>query len=190
MQLKATEIVILEPEPNIGTWPIVTKSLAREEDPLGDKWSAIMPTNHGYILYIAGPVRSPTMGVVGVILTGVPLNEAVSDLARQALAAVSLYDVNGALLATTFPYQSISEGASIEPQQAADVISSPDQLYGRRLNIGEREYDELIGRLEVRKVAATALGVAYPSDYIKQPALSPATSCWSFSGRRPRWCWW
>jgi len=155
-----------EPDPETGDWDIVAKVLGKEQDTLGDKWAAIVPTNRGYVFYLAGPVRNQDGSLAGALLVGTPLQTLVADLTKQALAVVSLYTQEGRLLSTTLPYNRLSEGVPVNRSQAGDLMQSRELVYGRRLTVGATEYEELLGRLEVRKVPVFVMGVAYPSDFI------------------------
>lgn len=156
----------LEPDPTTGNLEIVKKILNREQDALGDKWAAIVPTSRGYLFYAGGPIRTQDDTLVGVLLVGMPLQDLITDLTRQASVAVSLYDEEGKLLATPLPYRSLQEGVPVELDQASQLLQRVDVVFGRRLHIGERDYEELLGRLEVRKAPLFVMGVALPSDSI------------------------
>src|SRR5262249_127662 len=100
------------------------------------------------------------------LLVGMPLQQLVAELNKQALAVVSLYGNDGQILATTLPYRSLQEGIAVDADQSGQLLQSRDIVFGRRLHIGERDYEELLGRLEVRKPPSFVMGLAYPADYI------------------------
>lgn len=157
----------LEPDPEMANLNIVKKIIGREEDALGDKWATIVATSRGYLFYAGGPIKTQDGTLVGALLVGMPLQQLITDLTRQASVAVSLYDTDGKLLATPLPYRSLQEGVPVESGQAAQLLQQTSEVFGRRLKIGERDYDELLGRLEVRKAPLYVMGVALPADAIQ-----------------------
>ena len=173
-RLKESEVQELSSEPGMGQWPIVKRVLARESDALGDKFAALLPTTRGYILYTAGPVRDSNGRLQGVVLVGTAAESVIERLNRNSLAAMTFYDTEGKIVGTSLPYQSIEAGAGISDeryQQLRDLVAARGTVMRRRLSIGERGYDEMLGMLEIRKEPALVMGVSIPSEYIEQKQL-------------------
>ena len=172
--LKESEVEELSPEPGMGQWPIVKRVLAQETDALGDKFAALLPTVRGYILYTAGSVRDSNGRLQGVALVGTSAENLIDRLNRDSLAAVTFYDTEGKIVGTSLPYPNIEAGASISDeryQELRRLAAARGTVMRRRLSIGERGYDEMMGMLEIRKEPAIVMGVAVPSEYIQQKQL-------------------
>lgn len=173
-RLKESTVEDVPPEPGMEQWPIVQRVLQRDADDLGDKFAALMATTRGYVLYTAGPVRDASGQLQGVVLVGTSELDAVSRLNRESLAAVTLYDQEGKVIATTLPYSSVDAAVGIGEEryrELRELAAARGTVLRRKLSIGERSYDEMIGTLEVRKVPSAAMGVGVPSEYIAEKQL-------------------
>ncbi|HZP26802.1 MAG TPA: HD domain-containing phosphohydrolase [Dehalococcoidia bacterium] len=154
---------------NPATWPLVQKVLARESDSLGDKFSQIVQTKEGFVLYTAGPVLSGDR-FVGVALVGTTLNTFVAQARTQALADVTVYDFSGLPLASSFPQpdgtSAIEEAnLSIGAEALAQALNGSGAPREHR-DLWGRGYDQLYGRLEIRGQVVGLYSVALPTDFI------------------------
>lgn len=170
LYLREDQVEEIAAEPGIGQQELVRKVLAWEKDALGDKYTALVPTSRGTILYTAGPVRTPQK-VVGAILVGMPLEEVLTRLNRAALAAITLYGESAEILGTTLLAGAVGEVPPLDQDLQSQLTSNPSSVYGRNLQLGRREYNELLGRLEIRQQPVLVMGLAYPSDYIAQASF-------------------
>lgn len=170
LYLREDQVEEVAAEPGIGQQELVRKVLAWEKDDLGDKYTALVPTSRGTILYTAGPVRT-SQKVVGAILVGTPLEEVLTRLNRAALAAITLYGENAEILGTTLLAGAVGEVAPLDQDLQSQLTSNPSLVYGRNLQLGKREYNELLGRLEIRQQPVLVMGLTYPSDYIAQASF-------------------
>ena len=61
-----------------------------------------MSLDSKFVFFTSGPVLNSENQLVGVILVGKSLNTIVREIRSETLAQISLYDINGSLLASTF----------------------------------------------------------------------------------------
>ena len=153
-------------DPNAGSWPISQWVLEGRTDDFGTKFSELVDTSFGRVLYSAGPVHGADGSVVGVVLVGLPLDDLLARLTKDTLANVSLYDQNGGLLASTLPVTKPESMAIITPDYFKGVTQG--SVVQRTVSAGGSDYLELIGGLVVRDQVAAGMGVALPTGYIHQ----------------------
>lgn len=142
---------------NAGQWPPVRKVLDRQEDRLGDKFSAIVQTSWGPMLYTAGAVKLNDQ-LVGVIAVGTSLDKAVARLSQEALAGVTLYGPDGRVLATTLP--GAEELVSVEPELYRRLLEAGTEVHQRTISLGASRFQEMLGVLEVRREPGLLMGVS------------------------------
>lgn len=152
-------------------WQIVRSVLAGETDELGDKFSQIVETDDGYVLYTAGPIRDGNE-LVGVALVGSRLETFLPVAKTEALADITLYDFDGNPLATTFPDGGNTEEAdltpdasALTPDEAKGAVREHKTLYGRGFNF-------LYGELVIRDEAVGLYSVALPTSFILEAGSS------------------
>lgn len=138
-------------------WPVTRAVLDRQVDPLGDKYSAVIATAWGPMLYTAGPIKQGP-DLVGVVLVGTPLEAAAGRLSQEAGAGVTLYGPDGRALASSIPGGATA--LSIEPALYQQLMRSTDTVQQRQVSLGASRYLELLGQLEVRRQPAFVLGVS------------------------------
>ncbi|MBI3967272.1 MAG: HAMP domain-containing protein, partial [Chloroflexi bacterium] len=164
--------------PKVGTWPITQRVLRGETDQQGDKFSELVldtaadpekpDGNPGPIFYTVGPIRDGDQ-VVGAVLVGTPLEKFVQRLARESLTNVSLYGLQGEVLATTLPPDKDGLAGQAIHQDEFRRLTSPEQIViTRGIDSGNRRYQELLGGLEIRGSRQFVVGVAIPQNAIIQ----------------------
>ncbi len=149
-------------------WPLVGRILEEEADGLGDKYAQIVETSEGFVLYTAGPILENDK-LVGVVLVGTSLDSFVKQVKTEALADVTIYDFDGAPLASSFaqPDDASSDEARLdvsavvleETTLGTDAIREHRTLWGR-------DYDLMYGRLEVRDQVVGLYSVGLSTDFI------------------------
>lgn len=142
---------------NAHQWPPVRQVLDRVEDALGDKFSAIIQTPWGPVLYTAGPVKLDNE-LVGVIAVGTPLEKVVARLSQEAVAGVTLYGPDGAVVASTLP--GATDALSVSPALYRELLESASEVRLRTIALGASRYQEMLGVLEVRRRPAALMGVS------------------------------
>jgi signal transduction histidine kinase len=141
----------------------VTKTLEGQVDELGDKYADILKTTYGAYLFTSAPVRSATGEIIGVLLLGTRLETLLTELKNEALADVTVLDLNGELVESTLVIpEEGSEVLEVDPQAIADSDLSQTSdldLYGR-------SYQAVLAPLIVRDQKMGFLSVILPSSYI------------------------
>ena len=149
------------------TWPIVARVLSGETDESGDKFAQVVETEAGFVFYTAGPVYQAD-NVVGVVLVGTTLETFVEDVKASATADITVYDLNGGTIASTF---ALASGAlATEVQLGPSETALSETLTGVTLrenrDLFGRSYDLVYGRLRVRDQVVGLYSVALPTDFI------------------------
>lgn len=142
----------------------VENVINQERDARGDKFTGLIETADGTFMITAAPVRNSDQDLVGVVWAGTRLDTLMMDMKLQALADLVLLDWDGGLIATTFSYESESQGpfqidtAQLQGAGASSVFSEFD--------MHEREYAALYTPFTIRDAPNGYLGVALPTEYI------------------------
>ncbi len=149
------------------TWPIVGAILAGETDDSGDKFAQVVQTEEGFVFYTAGPVYEGE-NVVGVVLVGTTLETFVAGVKASALADITVYDLNGRAVASTFTLASgaLSSEAELGPSEAALSETLAGATLRENRDLFGRSYDLVYGRLRVRDQVVGLYSVALPTDFI------------------------
>ncbi len=83
-------------------WQPLDRVLRGERDQYGDKFSGLLIEVAQPYLFTVGPVRDGEQ-IVGAVMIGTRLDNALNQIEQQAIARVSAYDLNGDLLGSTLP---------------------------------------------------------------------------------------
>ena len=147
-------------------WPLVQRALQGQTDDLGDKYAQIVATADGLVLWTAGPVFADS-GPAGVVLVGTYLDSFVNQTKTEALADITVYDFEGAPLASTFAVDATSteEGNLSIPPVVLDESIAGTAVREER-SLFSRNYDLLYGRLELRGQVVGLYSVGLPTDFI------------------------
>ncbi len=131
-------------------WSFVNAVLQQKIDEQGDKFAGIATAPWGNYLYVAGPIYDSDGNRVGVVLVGKTLKTIARQIRQDTLAQVSLYDLNGHALVSTFEAFE-SKPVTLEPQLVADVLSnaSSESLI-HPIQLGSIRYSELVGPFQIR----------------------------------------
>jgi putative nucleotidyltransferase with HDIG domain len=178
--LRLTDADTLEYAPLTGAdsteeWTLVQSVLAGRSDAFGDKRAQFVSTSDGLVLYTAGPVYDGN-DLAGVALVGTSVETLVREIKAQALADVTVYDFNGAVLGSTFALSAIDEEPehmAIEPGVAADVLVGGAIREER--TVAGRGYDLLYGKLQVRNEVVGLYSAALPTNFIFSAANATRT---------------
>jgi putative nucleotidyltransferase with HDIG domain len=163
----------LKEEADRNGWSIVNRTLKQPPDAKGDKFSDIVATSAGYVLYTSAPVYDSD-GLAGVVLVGTRVASLVPMVKQEALADVTIY-ADGNPVATTLPR---------EGQPGENDLGLPPQLIANGLETGAvREERSLFGRgfavlytgLVLRDRTVGLLSVALPSDSIVNAGATTRT---------------
>ncbi len=151
-------------------WEFVSKVVHYQPDAYGDKYSGWIRADWGDYFYIAGPVFDPAGNQVGTVLVGKSLKTITRQMREETLAQVSLYDLSGNVIASTF-----SQPVPIEVGTVASLLQNQDAASLRRtqrdLQVTNIEYQEIVGPWEVRENRDIGVvGVALPKSFYVSPS--------------------
>ncbi len=130
--------------------PFVSSVLSGEIDNEGNKFSGYSQTEQGNYFFISGPVLNDNREQIGVVLLGKPLDDLAQQIREETLAQITIYDLQGEPLASTF--------SSAFPLVTAEVISILDhqddstfmETNSRNVNVRNIGYREIFSAWEVR----------------------------------------
>ncbi len=155
-------------DPDIGTWDVTLKSISGEGDTFGNKWTQLLPTSFGDMVYTGGPVTDESGQVVGAVLVGIPFDDLIKQLTKDVLAAVTVYTTEGSVFGTSMGLQRGDPLLQLD-QNTLDKIFGPEpQTVQRPIAVNGQGYMELVGGLVIRDKVAGGLGVAIPTNAIEK----------------------
>ncbi len=151
---------------SLGTWDVTRKSLSGQADSIGDKYSQLVRTNYGTLLYSGGPVRDAHGTPVGAILIGSPIRDVTDRFTGLVQTDVTIYVADGSIADSTL--RGAYAPTRLDPRLYTQATASPGSTLRRTMIVGNKQYLEVIGSLFVRDSVAGALGVSVPTSYIEQ----------------------
>ncbi|MCB9077083.1 MAG: HAMP domain-containing protein [Anaerolineaceae bacterium] len=134
------------------SWWIVDRVLNGDKDDKGDKFVTIESIDNDLMFFTAGPLKQEDGQVIGVVLVSSHMSEVLSSLRLAAFADISLYDLDGDLLASTFSDQQEAARALKLGQQAQLMLAvdGESSFRKRSVELGSLEYDVLYNVFRVR----------------------------------------
>lgn len=149
------------------TWPVVGRVLSGEADGSGDKFAQVVQTEEGFVFYTAGPVYQGD-NVVGAVLVGTTLDTFIADVKASADADITIYDLDGSAIASTFALASgsLAGEAQLEPSETALSETLTGETLRESRDLFGRGYDLVYGRLRVRDQVVGLYSVALPTNFI------------------------
>jgi adenylate cyclase len=142
-------------------WAPVQLVLRGQSDDLGDKFVGVVEAPWGAVLYTAGPVKQGDT-VIGVVLVGTPLAEAVEAARGSEQTQFTFFRPNGGVAFTTFGGDQTAaalDEALIQSVRAGGAT----EMQTRLLTTGPQDYNEALGNLVLRgQVSGWMVGVALP----------------------------
>ena len=130
-------------------WEFVDKVLAGANDSAGDKFAGRGGSALGEMLYVAGPVYSPTGERVGAALVGKSLTTLSRQLSQDTLSDVTFYDLQGRPVATTL--LAAIDGLTLDQNKILATLAGQDQSSQTRdLTLSNLRYTEIFAPWEVR----------------------------------------
>lgn len=157
-------------------WPIVKNVLTGTTDKAGDKYAAYQATDWGIFFYVSGPIKDSSGKLVGVILVGTPLSSVVAELRAATLAQVTLYDLNGQVLISTYPpntkVQPLEAGLAQQILTLQNTDSFRRDSSVREISSSGLNYGEILGAWQVRDgLDLGVLGVALVKNVLLTASL-------------------
>lgn len=164
LAIRPSEAKLAQPvDPSIGTWQVTQKSLRGEKDSFGDKWTELIKTAYGGMMYTAGPVTDEGDHVVGAILVGISFDDLLKQLTKNALTNVSIYTTDGKLFGTSLDAANGGAQLDLDSTVLTRVFGGNSQTVQRMVQVRGHEFLELVGGLVVRDKVVGAVGVAIPT---------------------------
>lgn len=154
---------------------VVRRVLAGERDAQGDKFAQLVELRDGAAFYTGGPILDEEGNVAGVVLVGTSLQTLLPAMKFEALADVTLYDLDGAPLASSF--ERAGDEIDLETAGLVDESGSLAGVHEVR-TIFNRDFDLLYGELRVRNETVGLFSVALPSSFI---ASAGSTTRWAMT---------
>ncbi len=159
-------------------WAVVRALIEGRSDELGDKFGAITETSVGSVLYSGGPVSIDGRRV-GIVLVGTTLDSLVRQMKNQSLADITVYNLSGAPLVSTFarPDDAATDEAdlSMSPAVLAGASSENETVIREHKALWGRGYDLVYGQLKVRGEANALYSVGLPTSFISNAATDTRT---------------
>jgi class 3 adenylate cyclase len=153
-------------DPDIANWDVTQKSLSGEGDSYGNKWTELVTTSFGAMVYTGGPVTDTNNQVVGAILVGIPFDDLIKQLTKDVVANVTVYTTDGKVFGTSLAVQGTDQDLALDQTTLEKVFGADPQTVQRPINVNGQGYMELVGGLVVRDKVAGGLGVAIPTNQI------------------------
>lgn len=141
----------------------VRATLNQDADALGDKFAGLMRIDEEPFLWIAGPILNANGDLVGAVLVGMRLDTLIRRMREATLAQITLYDLEGNFLASTF-----IEENKITSKMAEEVLArQEDDTLMRQVLVADISYRQLLGAWNVRgERDFGVLGVAFAENFL------------------------
>jgi putative nucleotidyltransferase with HDIG domain len=151
-------------------WELVSNVVHKRPDSYSDKYSGWIRADWGDYFYIAGPILDPSGSQIGTVLVGKSLATITRQMREETLAQVSLYDLTGKVIASTF-----SQPVALESETVSGLLQKQDTNSLRRtqrdLQVTNIDYQEIVGPWEVRENRDIgAVGIALPKTFYVSPS--------------------
>jgi len=144
-------------------YDFVNKAIQGRADPAGDKFTGVVTTSAGEMLYTSAPVRTSGEQVVGVLMVGTRLNALVQDLKEQSLADVALLDPAGHVLSSSMMLPSETSTSPLD-LSATDAGSISSQI--KEANFFGRTYQIVYAPWVVREERLGTIAAILPSNFV------------------------
>jgi len=135
---------------DVSDWLIVQKVLSGVTDSKGDKFVALINLNGQDLFSTIGPVIQDDQ-TVGAIIISSYTQDLLQSLAQASFAEISLYDLEGGLIDTTFiDGENAAPLLQMGPQARAMLVVDGESSLRRSFTLGERNYDSIFGIFRAR----------------------------------------
>ncbi|TLN24181.1 HAMP domain-containing protein, partial [bacterium] len=140
--------------------------LQGRSDEQGDKFAGVQLTPFGRYFYVSGPIYDPSGVQVGALLVGKSVQSIVTQMSRDTLGHISLYDMEGQPLASAL--FTAEESYPLARNQVGETLIQQDSsTLTRDLTLNKIGYSELLLPWEVRNGADQGvLGVAMEQTFL------------------------
>ena len=154
---------------------VVQRILAGENDAQGDKFAQLVELRDDTAFYTGGPILDADGNVAGAVLVGTSLRTVLPAMKFEALSDVTLYDLDGVVLDSTFA----QTGDEVD-LGTASLLDESGSLAGVHevRSIFNRDFDLLYGELRIRNETVGLFSVALPSSFISSAG---STTRWAMT---------
>jgi putative nucleotidyltransferase with HDIG domain len=136
-------------------------------DRRGDKYAGLVQETRESYFYVAGPIYDAQEHPVGGVLVGITLKTLVTHLRDQTFAHISLYQPDGAAVASSFV-----EKKPLERDQAVLLVGSQKPIsYTRTVRNLETDFVEFINPWNARSQNLGLLGVSFARPAFINPSI-------------------
>lgn len=145
------------------TWEIFKQVKDQRVDNQGDKFAGIASAEWGDYLYVSGPVYDQGGQLSGVVLVGDSLNKIAEEIRQTTLSQVTIYNLVGEEITTTF----IESGFHLEAKSANEILArQAGESFMRENTVANIPYQGIYTPLEVRSgrdvgIMATSLAKTF-----------------------------
>lgn len=147
-------------------WPIVQNILNGVVDELGDKFVTIETIDNDLMFFTAGPLKQGDE-IIGTVLISSHIPDVLRSLKQSSFSDVSLYDLDGDLIDTTFFNKGESAQVLSLGQQARLMLAVEGEASFRQsINLGSLEYDALYNVFRARGEPLGFYSVALQTTHI------------------------
>ncbi len=154
---------------DLSVLPMIAPVLEGRTDEFGDKYAGIITVDGDIIMMTAAPVRDSGGELVGVVAIGSPMKQVLLQTKSNVLADLTLYQVDGQVLETTFVLvgEASLESLKIQPETYNEALASAEtSTVLREITVNERQFQVAYIPLKIRRDTLGILGIAYPTTII------------------------
>ncbi len=158
---------------NYRQWPFIENVIDDQADHKADKYSGLGRADWGDYFYVSGPVYDSAGDFAGVVLVGRTMTDLVQNMRKDILAQVTIYDLNGMPVASTYT------GPSLTTDEVQTVIATQadsslriDGDRQRSLTFSNIDYAEILGAWKLHGNNAGLIGTAIPKNFLIQTSSS------------------
>jgi HAMP domain-containing protein len=158
---------------NYRDWPFVEAVISGQANHDAEKYSGLGRASWGDYFYVSGPVYDSAGSFAGVALVGRAIPNLVREMRLDILAQVTIYDLNGMPIASTYaaPALTIPEvETAIQKQTNSSLRIDGDTR--RSLTFSHIEYAEILGGWKLHGIDAGLIGTAIPKNFLVQTSSS------------------
>ena len=137
-------------ESSLSELDFVRQILTGSSDQYGDKFSGVALVGDRDYFFVAGPVYSSDNKLSGAVLVGTSLQNLVKRIRQDTLAHVSLYGLDGELLASTLSNSAESNFISLDLMSTVLALQDEESSL-REMTIASATYTEILAPWEVRR---------------------------------------
>jgi signal transduction histidine kinase/HAMP domain-containing protein len=150
---------------DLGDWQIVQKVLSGVQDAQGDKFVALTTLDDYQVFVTIHPVKQDNR-VVGAVLVSSYMQDVLQTLQQASFADVTLYDLDGAVLASTLVGEDVETALALGPEAPRMLALEGEHSLRRSASVDGRDYDLLFGVFEARSEPLGFYSVALQPTFI------------------------